>query len=296
MKGLIKELLYSVTSSRSLKKYQLHLGYIFHTERIMDDKLFAAFTNFCRDYHSITDAHPICTCIPPTSIHIRHWIQKSGLSDEKFRDRLAELSEISTIGYHGHFYQTENFAYENAIHTFSFNKEVLRSQFYRDLEWFDKNKINHHGIYAGGWWFTNRFLIELLTENNFKTDFSSSQAKYFYNGFANNIMSENKIRPGEPFSFHYRNKERSLLCIQNFIGAHTTPYPLDFDRNMKKLNFSEGNSNVGVINSHDYDLNAAYTLKCIEHLLINADARFYSYKELRGLAESKVSKKIEMDE
>ena len=107
-------------------------------------------------------------------------------------------------------------------------------------------------------------------------------------------MSENRIHGGEPFRIYSGEKKKSVLSIQNFIGAHTSPFVLDFDRNMKKLDLQESEVNIGVINSHDYDLHPAYTLKCIEHLLKDSGAEFFSYDDLKRQAELKAVKEISL--
>lgn len=169
--------------------------------------------------------------------------------------------------------------YYNSIHCNNFSEQQLIDQFYRDIQWFRNNNITHNVIYTGGWWFLNKTLVKLLLDNHFKYDFSFSFSKYFYNQFSMEIFKANNIEPGQLFYLEYNN--RRILCIQNLIGAHDSPFPQNFIRNIKYL-FNNDDGNLikhGVVNSHDYDLNLEYTLNCIDFLVTNNESKFISFKD-----------------
>ncbi|KAA9327389.1 hypothetical protein [Adhaeribacter soli] len=295
MKNLIKKSIYSFYPKDSLKPYKLKLGYIFHTEQIYDDTYFSWLLEFCSTYYEITGARAICAIIPPTNYLLAQSLKEAGFSESNFVSRLRDIEKVATLGYHGHFYNSKTPKAEFAIHCNSFQLKPLIEQVEADLNWFRKHNIDHNGIYSGGWWFMNAFLADMLITNGFRFDYTFSRAPYFFNLFSDQIMSENQVRIGE--SFYLESGKGKMLCIQNFIGAHATPYVEDFDRNLKNL-FSPENENglnVGVINSHDYDLDLKNTLKCIRHLVTDAGAEFFSHDGLRALSEQQARKTALLD-
>jgi len=280
MKSLLKKISYAFYKKGQLKSHNIKLGYIFHTERLYDDRLFNQLILFCKKYKAITCAEPICTVIPPSNLQLKRELNERAFPEKEYASRIIELSQYSTIGYHGHFYLDNNPFNYNAIHCNSFNANNLTEQFENDINWFEKNQIPHNNIYAGGWWFFNENLLQLLLQYGFQFDFSFSKAPFFYNQFSNEIMNENNIPTGEVFEIGF-DGEKKLTCIQNFIGMHTTSFPEDFDRNMKKLDLNIKEL-VGVVNAHDYDLNFDNTLRCIEFQMKFNNIKFLSFNDLIG--------------
>jgi hypothetical protein len=183
MKDLFKAAYYFFQKKNSLLKLNLHLAYIFHTEKIYDDQIFSRLLSFCIAYQDLTGAKPICAIIPPSNPLLRKEMEATGFSEADFCIRIAKLSQWATLGYHGHFYLDEKPLYHYAIHSYNFRYLDLEKQFLQDVRWFEENGISHNGIYAGGWWFFNKALLSLLLNNDFRYDFSFSQCKYFYNVF-----------------------------------------------------------------------------------------------------------------
>lgn len=295
MKRYIKKCLYALYPKHSLQKYNLQLAYIFHTEKIYEEAIFQNLLAFCKTYHQLTGAKPICTIIPPTNLLVKEALAKHHIVPQLFLDRLQQLAQVATIGYHGHFYLYHQTAYANGIHCNNFSVSALTQQLENDLAWFSKHEINHHGIYAGGWWFFNKYLAQLLLKHGFTVDFSFSKAPFFYNQYSHQLMKAHHILTGQSFSLGKRTN--SLLCIQNFIGCSNYEQPLDFDRNMHKLLTPNHKKliNIGVINSHDYDINNRKTLDCITHLLTNANCQFHSADGLITLAKQQTNKVIALD-
>jgi hypothetical protein len=289
---IVKRAMYALYPKTSLQKYQLQLSYVFHTEWIYHKNTFEGLLAFCKAYTNLTNAKAICTIMTGANVRVMAGMKKENCSNEEFVSRVHQLAQVATIGYHGHFWTSVEKMEQDvyALHSTDFIPESFSEQFDKDLAWFEKNSITHHGIYAGGWWFMNEFIAKKLMENNFKVDMSSSQAPYFYNAFSMNLMIQNKIACGESFYLKDKELNKKLLCIQNLIGAHGSKFPLDFDRNLKKLDLRK--HTTGLINSHDYDQIFSTTLNCIKHLLTDASAKFHSYNELIALQEQEVLKEI----
>ena len=179
IKNISKKIFYLFTKKGQLKPYNIKLGYIFHTERLYNDRIFDRLLLFCKAYHTITGAKPICTVIPPSNLQLKKEILENKFPEEYYTSRIAELSKHSTIGYHGHFYLNNDPKDYNAIHCNSYNFENLEEQFSNDLNWFKKNNISHNNIYAAGWWFFNTGLLRLLLakkhrQNNFSHFFQDT--------------------------------------------------------------------------------------------------------------------------
>jgi hypothetical protein len=281
LKNILKSIYYKASRRGRLKPYNIKLGYIFHTEKIYNTQIFNNLISFCKEYYIITGAKPICTIIPPTNLLLKKEMDENNFSEIDFLSRIIELSQYSTIGYHGHFYLNSEPKYYNGIHCNNFNEANLVEQFNNDVKWFENNSISHNNIYAAGWWFINKELVKLLIENNFEFDFSFSRASFFYNQYSNEILNKHKIDTGKVFSLHV-NSKRKLTCIQNFIGMHTTAYPEDFDRNLMKLKL-DNKELIGVVNSHDYDLDIKNTLKCIKYQINVNKIRFESFEVLTSI-------------
>jgi hypothetical protein len=289
---LIKKALYSVYPAHSLSVYKLDLGYIFHTECIYHEPTFNGLLDFCKKYSKLTGARAICTIMTGVNAMVKSGMEKNNCSEELFLERVIRLSQVSTIGYHGHFWSDTSKFKEDvfALHSTTAIESKLQHQLEQDLEWFEKNSISHNGIYAGGWWFQNEFLIQKLIEANFNADYSFSKAPYFYNAFSKNLMVTHGIKTGEAFYLKPKASANKILCIQNLIGAHHTPFPLDFDRNLKKI--LDSPKIIGVVNAHDYDRNFETTMSCLEHLLKDSSAKFFSSHELIQKAKDAELKEI----
>ncbi len=289
---LVKKSIYSVYSSKSLQAFDLNLGYIFHTEWLYHTATFDQLLAFCKNYTSLTRAKVICTIMTGVNPLVQAGMKKENCSAELFLERVNKLAQVATIGYHGHFWTNTHRFTEAAfaIHSNTFEPKLLQPQLEADLNWFQQNKIEHNGIYAAGWWFTNRYLLEQLLQANFTVDYSFSKAPYFYNAFSMKLMQENNIKTGEAFFVRPKESSKRMLCIQNLIGAHDSPFVLDFDRNLKKI--LDSKNVYGVLNAHDYDRSFTYTLNCIEHLLKDANAKFFGHTELVEFASMAHVKEI----
>ncbi len=279
MKNIIKKLMYNVLFKTIKYQGEISLGYIFHTEKIYDEIVFSNLILFCEKYYKLTGVKPICTIVPPTNLLVKQEMLKNNVSEKNFIERLTMLEKVSTLGYHGHYYLNDTPTYINAIHCNSFNPVQLSRQFIRDIEWFKMNNINNNGIYAGGWWFLNEFLVKLLLKNNFKYDFSISYSPNFYNQYSISMGEEYNIDKGE--TFFIKDGINELMFIQNFIGLHNTKYPQDFIRNLQMLlPINDFLSISGVVNSHDYDLDINNTINCISYLLENTSIKFCDFNKL----------------
>jgi len=264
----------------------LRLGYVFHTECIYDDTYFKVLLKFCEDYFQLTQNRPICTLMSPRAVRVAQQLKIRGIKERDYTERARLLSGVSTIGYHGHFWMDPNQlgGPENEMRGDRFSISALNEQISRDLDWFKKSDVDHHGIYSAGWWVMRQEIMESLIINGFSLDFSFSKSPWFKNKFSMELMEKNKIRSGEPF-FTEGSTGRTL-CVQDFLGCHTTPFPQDFIRNIN-LQFSKDeelySSPTGVVHSHDYDLSPLNTLRCLQWLKTRCDVTFLSAEDFQAM-------------
>ena len=163
MKTLLKRLYYLLNSNSGLAHYDMTFLYVFHTEYIFNDILFKQLISFCKDYKSLTGSKVINTIMTGVNPRIKKGIFNSGITMSEFVNRVKKLSEISTIGYHGHYHIDVNNheAIECEIHCNNFLYNAVEEQMENDLKWFKDHEINHNFIYAPGWYFMNAPMIVL---------------------------------------------------------------------------------------------------------------------------------------
>jgi len=160
----------------------------------------------------------------------------------------------------------------------------LLKQVTDDLSWFAAEGIELNGVYAGGWWFLNRQLLEILLERGFRNDFTFSYSPWFRSEFSAMTLEANQIPPGAPFVI--RHGDAQMLCVQMLIGAHQTPFVDDFRRVLAKVIKGEQKL-FGVVGAHDYDLDFKNTLACLRALKAENGATFFDLTDLRAGAAGK---------
>lgn len=293
LKNVVKTALYSVHRP-NLRAFRLSLGYVFHTEQVFDSAIYENLMQFCRDYRSLTGARAICTMMSGANARVRAGMQEAKVEDGALADRMRRLAEIATLGYHGHFWLSpaEFRRPENEIRNNETVIAPIREQMDADLNWFEVQGIKLAPVYAAGWWFMNSFVLSNLATKGFQYDFSFSYSPWFRNPFSYRHLVESRIAPGQSFVVH--TDAGDITCVQNLIGCHHTPFSDDFRRNLRKILDDRSRSIVGVVNAHDYDLHAPYTLRCLESLLKRDSAEFWDFPELPGVLASQHCGSIEV--
>ncbi len=281
MKQTLKKILYTVRPYSLPEVFNFKIGYNFHTEMVYDDAIYAKLLSFCGQYLQITGKQAICTLMTGNSPKVAAGMKAFKCPDQKLSDRYHELSTVATLGYHGHFYLNPLHwqRYETEIRSNNFSKANLKEQFDNDLGWLKNYGINHNGLYAGGWWFMNQHLLALLIDAGFKFDFSFSKSVYFRNQFSHQLMVRNYIKTGQNFEIQIPGKGK-IVEIQNLIGAPSSPLFPDYTRNLLKILDKEQTNVTGVVNSHDYDLNQANTLKLFERFSKMKQISFFDAEDL----------------
>ena len=104
MNNLIKKLYYLFNNNNKLNDYTLNFIYVFHTEYIFDDSLYKQLISFCKEYTLLTGSKAVNTIMTGVNPRINKGIVNSGITMSEFVNRVKILSEISTIGYHGHYH------------------------------------------------------------------------------------------------------------------------------------------------------------------------------------------------
>jgi hypothetical protein len=294
-RDLLKRGYYAFDRRRHLHGYQLHLGYVFHTERIHDERVFARLMAFCRDYKAMTGAQPIALLMSGVNPRVRAEMKEHGVSAATYASRAHQLATVATLGYHGHFWLSqEGFTHPwNEVRCNNFLQEPVADQMAADLGWFKENSLDTNGLYAGGWWFLNDAVLALLAKAGFRVDLSHSKSPWFRNQASHAFMVQHDIRTGEPFRRIVAGHD--MLFIQNLIGCHTTRFVRDFDRVMARLAPPDYRKWTGVVNSHDDDLVPDRTLDCIRHLRATYGTRFLAAESLVKYAAAQARRIDELE-
>jgi hypothetical protein len=287
IKDAVKSLYYAGKTTRLREDIKLKIGYIFHTEELDNDATFTRLIEFIKLFRAETGKAPICAVMTGANERIRRRLKASGFADEEYARRIHCVGEKATLGYHGHFWrepQSENLLAQEMRQGAA--GASLADQLTSDLNWFKRYGIDHQGVYAAGWWYMCREIQRLLVKNGFHYDFSTSYSPHFYNEYSSSLLQKNRIEPGQAFDVHFN--DGSLRCIQNFIGCHRSRFPEDFIRNMNQIFSRNTREAIGVVNSHDYDLDLKNTMNCIRFLRKNKMADFIGFDDFCTLDQSQV--------
>lgn len=281
LKNLAKSVLYQVSPPSLPSDLRLEVFYVFHTEQIFNDEIFARLLSFCQRYSHLTGSRALSCTMSAVSPGVEAGLLRYRISPQEYADRVREIEKVADLGYHGHFWKDARLDIQNEIKGDVRDRESVSLQMNKDLNWFAENGLNHNGAYAAGWWYMNEDIIQLLLENKFKYDFSFSMSPWFRKEFSKKLMAERKIRVGE--SFQVNQGAQSLLCTQYLIGCHQTPFPQCFVRNLNSLLDQGAGSLVeGAVGAHDYDLDLENTLRCIEFLKNTGQVGFKGLSDLWG--------------
>tara|TARA_Y100001954_G_C15784445_1_gene591707 strand:- start:816 stop:1703 length:888 start_codon:yes stop_codon:yes gene_type:complete len=293
MRYHIKSLYYFLKRNNKLKQYKINIAFVFHTEYLFNTTLFTQLLDFCKNYEQLTGNKVINTIMTGINPRIAQGIKQSDINHDTFIDRIKKLEEISTIGYHGHYHIDTNRyeLFENEIHCNNYWHSAVEKQLLSDLDWFNKNNLNHNGIYAPGWYFMNKSFMKLLIKNGFVSDYSLSKSKWFSNAWSDTFFKKNKIKSGELIKIKHDNK--IINCTQAFIGCHNTPFVEDFERNLLNLIKDNKSKEVfGCVSVHDDDINVKHTLNCIEKMMKKWDCKFVSHEEMQDRFKNSTLKVI----
>ena len=274
MTAYFKQLYYSLLPSKNMADLDVRLSIVFHTEYIFDNHHFNQLIKFCEYCYKEFDFKPTCVVMPSTNHRIGLGIKKSALEEAAFIDRVHALSEISTIGYHGHFRIKRNSStFSSEIHCNNFIKNEIVEQFEQDIYWFKKNHISHNKIYSGGWWFFNEVVLDCLVKAGFKYDYSFSRSKWLSNAY---FESLSEFKNTAVNTIQHGNKEGFLTFIENITGLSYT-HVNEFERALIR---NQGKKIIGSIHSHDDDYNLDRSKALIYHLIKKRKVLFCSHKHL----------------
>ena len=145
IKHLLKNILYHINSYPLESNHEYRFCYVFHTESIYNEHDFALLKSFCYDFFKITSKKAICTVMPANNPQIKIIMLQKNIKEELYVTRLKELSAISQIGYHGHFYKDGK-----EIKPPVKEKETVTKQFNDEIQWFKKNEIDTNNCYSDG--------------------------------------------------------------------------------------------------------------------------------------------------
>ena len=288
MNSLLKSVYYLLKPQRLHPGMRLKMGYIFHTEAIHDSTYWPLLKKFCMEYRSVTGVQPICAVMTPVNARIAKQMKACGCSEQEYVVRVRELETMAVIGHHGHYYKDPaHYAIpEGEVKKENYDDTCLTEQFHNDRKWFRENSINHNGLYASGWWFMHRNLVDLLIAERYRVDFSFTQSPVFGHQWSKGVMRKGSICFGEPFRL--KSEKGTITLIQNLIGCHNTPFVADFTRHINALFNPERPTVVGVVNTHDFNLGTNYdfTFKVLRDVVGLQNVSFWGRSEIERIVRS----------
>lgn len=286
MKHLLKSLYYALNPVVLDPGMDLRMGYIFHTEAIHDDSAWPLLLRFCREFRLVTGVEPICTIMTPRNARVARQMHDAGVTADDYLTRVRELETVAVIGHHGHYYtDPESYsADESEIRGRNYSRSAVEEQFQSDLDWFREHGIDHHGLYAGGWWFSHPDLVALLIREGYRIDFTFTSSPVFGHDWSRGVMQRGGIRFGE--TFRLATDDGDIALVQNLIGCHNTPFVEDFVRHMNTLVDPDWPEVTGVVNTHDFNLvdNYDFTFAVLRSLAEQSNVSFWGREMLDQVA------------
>ncbi len=251
LKQAVKTCLFSPltpwASPRRSGPHPVRLCFVFHVERVHDRSTFDALVTFADEFVRRSGTRIVACVMTPECPSIRREMERAGVGEAEFADRLGRLSERATIGYHGHFYRDRD--PDRPIHHAAFDAGSLRAQLDRECEW-----LAAHGhrpwIYTGGWWFLHPDTVRTLGARGFRLDFSIRHEEP--DCFGGRFFEAGRApSQGAPF----RHAEGgTLLGVQSLAGPIDPPFWTVRRHLAPVLSRIERQPAWGALHAHDYDL------------------------------------------
>lgn len=295
MKEFLKGIYYRVQKPKLKVGYHVSLGFIFHTEQIYHTHTFITLLDFCNHYQQITGKRPLCAVMSPLNKRVKSKMEEAQFSLNDFNKRLIELSAVSDIGYHGHFWRGDGdySLLENQVRNRNYREQdsaLIDKQFTDDYSWL-KQLDFVQPYYTAGWWFVNSTLLNKLRLEGIIADFSFSFLNWVSSDWSKNLLRKHNIRYGESFQIG------KLTCVQTLMGCPNTDHPEDFIRILN--GYLDGNTEPGgMIATHDYNLvesnNFNKSIQLIEYLSGIKSISFLSAKELIQKPTLREKQKIQL--
>lgn len=182
MKNIFRKLL-SLTAAKNIIPFflgkpgrPLYLSVAVHTEKIQDPVIFEKLAGFGR----ALPFKPAAFVMTPASPIVAAEMNKTGTTDEAFRARLRNLSDLFEIGLHGHYCRpcadpsgpaNEAWLRGAGFELTSGEPNLVREQFKLEYDYLAANGYKSE-LYCAGWWLLNETVVRLLEEYSFKADCS----------------------------------------------------------------------------------------------------------------------------
>jgi hypothetical protein len=280
LKNILKPIYYQFNPQSLSADLNLKVIYVFHVEQIYNRAIFADLISFCKSFAALTGKKPVGALMTVNNPFVAQGRASHNVDEAEYLDRARQLAEVTTLGYHGHFLIDPEHpdAPSSQMKGTQFDAAAFETQFKSDLKWFVDHALDHHHLYSAGWWFMNQTVLSNLIQSGFKNDFSFSYNSYFHNPYSLNYLKSNHIPVGR--SFQVTQGDQTLRCTQTLMDCHRSPFFDDFVRNLNHVVRGQTGPLIGALYSHDYDLHATNTLKCIEKLQKLKQIQFLDFDEV----------------
>ena len=202
----------------------VRVNFVFHTERVAEEPSFRRLLAFVTAFHRATGARPTLCLLTPECPKVQVQMERTGIGEEAFAERVARLLEHAEPGYHGHFYEVTpdetaaraafraHYGRDGAtpgptrggrptwlvpVSHLNPRHDLAASQMDRELAWLSRAGIGP-SVYVAGWWHMNADMARMIELRGFRVDFSIR--RHHTNTFGARYLADDAIPPrGEPF-------------------------------------------------------------------------------------------------
>lgn len=234
-----------------------YINFCIHSERLYDDTVYKSLLRFSKDVLSLTGSK-ITVCVSsPLCPLVREPIIKNNSSLDVFTARVKDVANFAQIGYHGHFYR-ENENKNIQISRDNYDKDIVREQIHREMEWFKIAGI-YPKVYVAGWWFLASDIVLDLERFGIKVDVSVREGRG--DTFGGKYLDDVSVpQCGKPFILP---PSKNIVEIQSIFGP-VMPTLLMKGYLSKYLDKNKTENLFFIFPLHDWDIPKHY-----RHLLSN---------------------------
>ncbi len=224
----------------------VRVNFVFHTERVAEAPSFERLLAFVSAFHRATGARPTLCLLTPECPKVQAQMERAGIGEDVFTQRVARLLEYAEAGYHGHFYEvTQDEAAARIAFRAHYGRDgvtpgpsragrptwivpvshlnarhdLVAAQMDREIAWLAGAGIRPR-VYVAGWWHMDGEVARLIEARGIRID--CSIRRQHANTFGARYLGDGAIPPrGEPFLLP---PTRSVLEVQSIFYPVDHPY------------------------------------------------------------------------
>ena len=290
------------------RKNPVHINFVLHVENVASVMAFNALYDFCSEFLKLTGVRTTSCAVTPYSYNGKS-VRALGISDEIFAERLKRLSEVSDIGYHGHFFKNilSEEDYEKMLGAFknearlekkrimangafpmgwaNYDACAARAQIEKELGWLKGSGFSPT-VYVGGCWFLSEEILLRLEEQGIKID--CSLRKSHTDVFGRRYLEDDDYAPrGVPFIIP---PAKGIVEIQSIF--YPTEHPVFAMEHFSNLVTYEPSKKLFVVfPAHEYELKE-FASNIWRNIKIISQSHLFTWASLEDMRKIIVEEKL----